>query len=102
MTCSTLTKSFEYFNILGSFGVEHPACGTFVYHGCFRGSFSEGELGRHIQFTDHTRLSFSEGKIRSLWAHQVAPTEGLTVTLEAVGKAKASKGQCPDSKLLRI
>ena len=31
---------------------------------------------------------------------QVAATEGLTVTLEAVGKAKASKGQCPDSKLL--
>ena len=27
MTCSTLIKSFEYFNILGSFGVEDQLVG---------------------------------------------------------------------------
>lgn len=86
-------KSFEYFNILGSFGVEDQLVGPLCDMRALHHFMLQGKLLR--------RRAGPQATV-SWVLDQVAATEGLTVTLEAVGKAKASKGQCPDSKLFRI
>lgn len=103
MTCSTLKKALN----ISTFW----AClGRALHHGCFRGSFSEGELGRHIQFMDRKRLSFSEGKIRSLCLGRLTKLRPQRVLLwlwrqlakRKLRKASVQTQNCLGFELLRF
>ncbi len=65
---------------------------------------ASGEASPKASWEDkYSSRSFFLGQTKMLlsWPTKLRP-QGLTVTLEAVGNTKASKGQCPDSRLFRI